>query len=140
MKIISFTALTAALCCMNAIVGYSSTDANQWAPSDSSAGLDHSETVITNMAVECESLNVAFLSTDNLFAIGKGGTLTCHGSMVFGYDLTKTYNLNATNVFAISDGGRLVYDNAETVNTSAGFLFGSTEVPKRRSLVYSCYG
>ena len=135
MKIISFTALTAALCCMNAIVGYSSTDANQWAPSDSSAGLDHSETVITNMAVECESLNVAFLSTDNLFAIGKGGTLTCHGSMVFGYDLTKTYNLDATNVFAISDGGRLVYDNAETVNTSAGFLFGSTEVPKRRSLV-----
>ena len=115
--------------------GHSATGNSQWAPSDSSAGQARSETVVTNMAAECEAIDVAFLATDNLFAIGEGGTLTCHGSMAFGYDLPKTHNLDATNVFAITEGGRLIYDNAGTVNTSAGFLFGSADVPKRRSIV-----
>ncbi|MBR4937850.1 MAG: hypothetical protein IKZ22_03120, partial [Kiritimatiellae bacterium] len=102
---------------------------------DSAAGLDRSETVVIGRTEECEALDFAFLATNNIFTVGAGGAVVSHGSMIFGHALASSYNWDATNVFSIVDGGRIEFDNGGTSSSTAGFIFGSSDVPKRRSRV-----
>lgn len=114
--------------------------ATPWEPSDSAFGTTKSETVITNeTVVNSSALDIPFLATTNIFIIGKGGVLTNYGPMTIGYGHTVTsYNVAATNVFTIIDGGRLVITNRVDENGTVepgNFYFGSVNIPKRRSLV-----
>lgn len=102
---------------------------------DSGAGLERTETVVVGRTDEYDGLNFAFLATNNIFTVGAGGAVVSRGSMTFGHALASAYNWYATNVFSIVDGGRIAFDNGGTSSSSAGFIFGSADVPRRRSRV-----
>ena len=97
-----------------------------------------SELVITNETVEYASLDLPFTDASNLLKVGEGGELVVNGgNMYIGWSnhVASAQNVNATNVFTVSDGGRFVFDNGGVASTSYGFLFGTWTAPKRRSTV-----
>jgi hypothetical protein len=102
---------------------------------DSGAGLERTETVVVGRTEEFDAIDFPFLAADNVFTVGKGGAVVSRGSMTFGHALASAYNWYATNVFSIVDGGRIEFDNGGTSSSSAGFIFGSADVPRRRSRV-----
>ena len=97
-----------------------------------------SELVVTNNTAEYASLDLPFTDASNLLKVGEGGELVVNGgNMYIGWSnhVASAQNVNATNVFTVSGGGRFAFDNGGVASTSRSFHFGTWAAPKRRSLV-----